>query len=146
MDKSVFFGPWPHQLLSTLAVLVSMSCASTQDRARVQADIELKIEGMVLVNRTGAYVSAARVLVPNTGRFVSCGNIGPGAVCATGFPELGYSGNPIELTWSQGGAIYSTGMLELRLSEPILSAGKAQVRLTILGEDLAAAELVPLQE
>ena len=91
-------------------------------------------------NRTTAYISAARLLVPATGQFVSCGNIAPGTRCATAFPEQRYSGNAFEISWSQSGNIWSTGELWLEPSAELLEAGEAWVRVIIVGPGSAGAE------
>ncbi len=99
------------------------------------------INGLELFNFGQAYVTAVRVLVPATGQFVSCGNVAPRARCASGFPEQRYSGNPIEITWSEGGNIHSTGELRLELSEDVIDAGEAVVRIYITAPGSAAAEM-----
>jgi len=94
-------------------------------------------------NRGQAFVTAVRLLVPATGAFVSCGNIPPGGTCATTFPEVKYTGNEMEVTWSQGGQIFSTGQLRLSPSNEVLEAGAARVRVVIAGPGVAGAQLVP---
>jgi hypothetical protein len=106
---------------------------------------DLNIGGLSIFNRGSAYVSAAQLLVPATGNFVSCGNIAPGAVCSTAFPERTYTGNPVEVTWSQGGRIHTTGPMEVLPSEEVLEAGTAEVRIVIVSPGLAAVELLPIK-
>jgi hypothetical protein len=106
----------------------------------------IQIEGMVIENQTQAWVSAARLLVPVTGNFVSCGNITPGTMCSTTFPETSYTGNPVEITWSQGGQIHSTGQFILQIPEQLDKARPAVVRIVITGPTSAGAVLVQSQE
>ena len=101
---------------------------------------ELLIGGLIMENRTTAYIQAARLLVPVTGQFVSCSNIAPGTRCATAFPERRYSGNAFEITWSQSGNIWSTGELWLEPSAEHVEAGDAWVRVIIAGPGAAGAE------
>ena len=101
-----------------------------------------QIEGMVIENQTQMWVSAARLLVPITGNFVSCGNISPGSMCSTTFPETGYTGNPVEITWSQGGQIYSTGQFVIQLPDGLDEARPAMVRIVIAGPGSAGAMII----
>ena len=88
------------------------------------------------------WVSAARLLVPATGGFVSCGTINPQSFCATTFPETDYSGNPVEITWSQGGQIHSTGDFELQIPDDIDINLPVRVRVIITAPGSAGAIIV----
>jgi len=92
-------------------------------------------------NQTQMWVSAVRLLVPATGNFVSCGNIPPGSMCATTFPETAYTGNQIEITWSQGGQIHSTGLFVLQLPADLDDNKPALVRVVISGPGTAGAAI-----
>lgn len=102
----------------------------------------VQITGMVMQNQTQMYVSAVRLLVPVTGNFVSCGNIPPGSMCSSTFPEAAYTGNPVEITWSQGGRIYSTGQFVVKLPSNLDNDRPAQVHIVISGPGLAGAMMV----
>jgi len=112
----------------------------------VDRDPLLQIEGVVIENQTQTWVSAARLLVPITGNFVSCGNISPGSMCSTTFPESGYKGNPIEITWSQGGQIHSTGQFVMDLPAEVDKERPAMVRIVIAGPGSAGAVIVQRQD
>ncbi len=101
----------------------------------------LQIEGLVIENQTAKRVSAVRVLVPVSGNFVSCGNISPQSRCATTFPETDYTGNPVEITWSQGGQIYSTGQFVVQLPDNLDPGMPAMVRIVIAGPGSAGATI-----
>jgi len=103
---------------------------------------DLKIEGLVIENQTEMWVSAARLLVPVTGAFVSCGNISPGTRCSTTFPETDYSGNPVEFTWSQGGQIYSTGEFVMQPPDDVDLDRPAAVMVVIAAPGSAGATIV----
>jgi hypothetical protein len=104
------------------------------------------ITGMVIENQSGAWISAARVLAPMTGRFVSCGNIAPGSMCSTSFPEAAYAGSPVEVTWSQMGEIHSTGEFSMDLPDDLDADRSATVRVVITGPGAAGAAIVQRQE
>lgn len=102
----------------------------------------IRVEGMVMENQTQMYVSAVRLLVPVTGQFVSCGNIPPGSMCSTGFPDAAYTGNPVEITWSQGGQIHSTGQFTMQLPGELDESRPAVVRVVISGPGSAGALII----
>ena len=102
----------------------------------------LQIDGMRIENQTNMHVSAVRLLVPATGGFVSCGNIAQHSMCSTSFPETSYTGNPIEITWSQGGQIYSTGRFTLTLPADLKKDVPAMVQVVIAGPGSAGALLI----
>jgi hypothetical protein len=135
-------GTRPASLVAVTLTFLLTACAGP---ARPREDIpavDILITGLLIENQTQAFVSAVRLLVPASGQFVSCGNIAPGANCATSFPEQHYSGNPVEISWSQSGQDWSTGELRLVPSADVAKAGQARVRVTITGPDLAGVELV----
>ena len=98
-------------VITGLCVALLFACST----APVDSGPPVQIDGMVIKNQTLMYISAVRLLVPITGNFVSCGNIAPESMCSTTFPEATYTGNPVEVTWSQGGQIHSTGQFVMRL-------------------------------
>ena len=101
---------------------------------------------MVIENQTEMWVSAARLLVPVTGNFISCGNISPASMCSTTFPGSGYEGHPVEITWSQGGQIHSTGQFVIDLPDEIDMERPAAVRIVIAGPGSAGAVIVQRPE
>jgi hypothetical protein len=123
---------------TSLCILITVACTShSVDRAPA-----LKIEGMMIENQTQMWVSAVRLLVPATGNFVSCGNITPQSMCSTTFPEASYTGNPIEITWSQGGQIHSTGEFVLQIPEDLDEDRPAAVHVVINAPGSAGAVIV----
>ncbi len=121
-----------------LGVVLLQGCASQP----VSPGPGLKIEGLVIENQTQMWISAARLLVPVTGAFVSCGNISPESRCATTFPETNYSGNPVEVTWSLAGQIHSTREFVIKLPEDIDTDRSATVWVVITAPDSAGAGIV----
>jgi hypothetical protein len=133
MSKPIFTG---------LCALLLIACAaSSQEPAPA-----LQIEGLIIENQTEMWVSAARLLVPATGGFVSCGNISPQSMCSTRFPERGYSGDPVEFTWSQGGQIHSTGQFTLEIAAEIDRTRPVFVHVVIAGPGSAGAMFVQREE
>jgi len=125
-------------VVAGLLGLMLSACGSLPvDRAQ-----ELQINGMVIENQTSMWVSAVRLLVPVNGNFVSCGNIPPGTQCSTTFPESSYTGNPVEITWSQGGQIHSTGEFILQLPDDLKEDKPALVHVVIAGPASAGAMII----
>ncbi len=125
-------------LVAGLCTLLLMACASRS----VDSTPPLQIEGLVIENQTQMWVTAARLLVPVTGNFVSCGNILPESRCATTFPETDYTGNPVEITWSQAGQIFSTGQFVIQLPDDLDLDRPAVVQIVITGPGSAGAMIV----
>ena len=129
-------------VITGFCTLCLLACAATA----VDSAPPVQITGMVMENQTQMYVSAVRLLVPATGNFVSCGNIPPESMCSTTFPEATYTGNPIEITWSQGGQIHSTGQFVLQLPEDLDENKSAVAHVVISGPGLAGALLIQAKE
>lgn len=125
-------------VFGSLCSLFLLSCQSQM----VDRTSTLQIEGMLIENQTQMWVSAVRILVPVTGNFVSCGNITPQSMCSTTFPEARYTGNPVEITWSQGGQIHSTGEFVLDLPVDMDHESPAYVHVVISAPGSAGALLV----
>jgi hypothetical protein len=125
-------------VITGLGALCLFACAASN----IEHAPPVQISGMVMENQTQMYVSAVRLLVPVTGTFVSCGNIPPGSMCSTTFPEAAYTGNPVEITWSQGGQIHSTGQFAVQLPDDLDVERPAMVHIVISGPGLAGALIV----
>jgi len=125
------------QIITSCAVLLLTACTSGP-----LSRTPLQINGMLIENQTLMSVSAVRLLVPVTGIFVSCGNIAPEAMCSTTFPEANYTGNKVEITWSQAGQIYSTGEFVIQLPDDVDEDIPAAVRVVIAGPGSAGAFIV----
>lgn len=127
------------KLVITGLCMVSLFACSS---AAVDSGPPVQIDGMVIKNQTPMYVSAVRLLVPITGNFVSCGNIAPDFMCSTTFPEATYTGNPVEVTWSQGGQIHSTGQFVMRLPGDLDGDKPVKVLVVISGAGSAGAQFI----
>ena len=129
--------------------LVAIACCLLVSACALGPGVDAKpvlIDGLKIENRTMLPVSAVRVLVPATGGFVSCSIISAQSMCATTFPETAYSGNPIEISWSQAGQAYSTGQVELSVPVEIAAGVPAMVHIVIAGPGSAGALLVQHQQ
>ena len=121
--------------LACLCIMPLAACST----GPVERNPSVEISGVVIENRTLMYISAVRLMVPVTGNFVSCGNISPESMCSTTFPGSAYAGDPVEITWSQGGEIYSTGPFEMGLPNEFDASRPAMVRVVITGPGAAGA-------
>ncbi len=137
-DNSVPVSSLRRVAVFLLGVALLQACAAPP----VNVAHGLKIEGLVIENQTEMWVSAARLLVPVTGAFVSCGNISPGTRCSTTFPETDYSGNPVEFTWSQAGRIHSTGEFVMQIPDDVDLDRPAAVMVVIAAPGSAGATIV----
>jgi hypothetical protein len=128
-------------LPAALCVLVLIACAGAGSYVSA-----VQIDGMMIRNQTQMWVSAVRVLLPATGGFVSCGNIAPGSMCSTSFPQAAYTGDPVEITWSQAGQIHSTGPFEMQLPDDLDAGRTASVSVVIAAPGSAGAVITQHQE
>jgi len=125
-----------------LVVLLLAACAT----GPAASEPGIQISGMVMENQTEMYLSAVSLVVPATGGFVSCGTITPGTRCSTTFPEVEYSGNPVEITWSQGGQMRTSGLFHLQVPSDLDRRLPAEVRVVITGPDTAGAIIIQRQD
>lgn len=132
---------WLKYAVFALLLLGAGACSTT---SAPQADEDqLLIDGLKFENQSRSAISAIRLLVTATGEFVSCGHIPPGGSCASGFPGRVLRGNPVEVSWSQSGQIWSTGALRVNVSEAVRAAGVAEVRVVVIAPGSAGIVLVP---
>ncbi len=125
-------------MLAGLCALLIGACVSQAGKTITP----LQIEGLKFENQTDRQVSAVRLLVPATGAFVSCGNVARNSMCSTTFPETSYTGNAVEITWSQGGQIYSTGQFNLQLPDNVIEGVPAMVYVVIAAPGSAGAMII----
>lgn len=129
-------------VVTSVCTVLLFACSA----APVDSGPPIQIDGMIIENQSLMYISAVRLLVPVTGNFVSCGNIAPESRCSTTFPEATYTGNPVEVTWSQGGQIHSTGQFVLRLPDDLDEDKPARVLVVISGAGAAGAQFIQRPE
>jgi hypothetical protein len=128
----------PMKISSTvLCTLLLTACAGSQPVIPA-----VQVDGMVIENKTQMWLSAVRVCLPERGAFMSCGNISPGSMCSTSFPATAYTGEALEVTWSQGGQIHSTGQFVMDIPRDSDSEFAAVVHVVIAGPGSAGAVLV----
>ena len=123
--------------LTGLCLFLLSACATPSSEPAPS----LQIDGLLIENASEMWVSSARILVPATGRFVSCTAITPKTRCSTTFPETAYTGNPVEITWSQGGQEHTTGEFVIQLPAGLDYERPARVLVVITGAGMAGAVL-----
>lgn len=128
--------------IASLAISSVLLACSSAPKVTSEKD-DFMVVGLVFENRSRTAISAIQLIVSETGEYVSCGNVPAGGTCASGFPGRIYRGYPVEVTWSQSGAIWSTGALKINVSDEVLEAGLAQVRVVVVAPGSAGVLLVP---
>lgn len=134
------------RLIRPLCMALWFAALSACATGPVTRDPKLQISGMVMENQTQMYLSAVSLMVPATGGFVTCGTITPGTQCSTTFPEVEYSGNPVEISWRQGGQVHTSGLFHLQIPTGIDKRKPVEVRVVITGPDTAGAIFVQRPE
>lgn len=133
------FAVGPAAILLLPIILLLEGCAAVSG---LSGDV-VAIDGLTFENRSASAVDGITLLVPATGGFVSCGRIAPGARCASGFPEVSYAGDPVEIRWNQGGAEWRTGLVTLDMDDEVRAAGRGEVRVIVIAPGSAGALLLP---
>ncbi len=126
---------------AALALSMMSGCAGVQEKA---PEGPLYIGGLIFENRAQSFITAIRLVVPETGGFVSCGNVSPGGICSTTFPGREWLGHPFEVTWSQNGQIWSSGAMTVQPAPSVIEAGEAEVRVMINAPGSTSVTLVPM--
>lgn len=122
-------------VLTCLCTLFLSTCASRS----AELVKPLQIEGLLIENSTQMWLSAVRIRVLATGNFVSCSTITPRTKCSTTFPETSYTGEPVEITWNQGGQAHSSGVFVIQLPADLDNEKPAKILVVITGPGLAGA-------
>jgi len=130
------------RVFRSCCVVVGILLLSACTTGPVRHEPVVQISGMVMENQTEMYLTAVSLMVPATGGFVSCGTITPGTSCSTTFPEVEYTGNPVEITWRQAGQIHTSGQFRLLIPTDLDKRRPAEVRVVISGPDTAGAIIV----
>lgn len=106
----------------------------------------VEIGGVRIVNQLKQGVTEARILVLQSGNFVSCGNILPGTVCSTSFPGRAYEGGQLRITWKERGVAKATPDFVLK-TKAFSGLGKALwIEVVIFAPGQAGAKLVLNEE
>ena len=127
---------WP--LLSHCSVVSKVDAQSSQKPPRII------ISELVFINQSNVVTEQVTLRVKKNGNIVSCGYIGPGSECATGFPLRTYQDNPITVQWQSSGkqVLHEDIRLENR-TQPDLN-GTARVIIYLLDSDQIKAQLVSI--
>lgn len=105
--------------------------------------VPFTIEGLTIHNGTGGVVRSVTVLVPATGRFVSCGNILPRSQCSTTFPATVHQGHAVRVEWQQGGETWTVGPFVVAAPEGATEQSTVQAQVILSGPGAAGARFVP---
>jgi hypothetical protein len=111
------------------------ACATTAPR--------YTIDGLALLNRTGVVVHEVRLAVPATGGVVACGQILEQAGCATTFPAREYQGNPVTVSWMQGGRSYRQAAVVFELAPGVVAGEPLTALVELARGGGVRARLVP---
>lgn len=101
------------------------------------------IEGLTIHNGTAGVLQQVTVLVPATGRFVSCGTVLPGSSCATTFPAATYEGHAVRVDWQQGGEAWAVGPFVIDTPPGVHGDSAVLAEIMVTGPGAAGARFVP---
>jgi hypothetical protein len=132
------FASLPHCLVSLLLV----ACAAAPQKQAGQAGPALEIEGIEIRNELAHGVSDVTILIPQTGDFVSCGNIIQATSCSTTFPGRSYQGHKVQITWKEQGVPHSTDEFAIKPPELLKSGLPIWIEVVIFAPGQAGARMV----
>ncbi|MBT8050725.1 MAG: hypothetical protein HKO85_08075 [Xanthomonadales bacterium] len=127
--------------LALLAVLLLTACSS-KPRVTESPSVEFNIEGIVIWNRLNYAVRDVMIEVPASGRFAGCGNILPRSKCQTSFPVQRYTGNAIQVRWSEHAAPHSTEPFTVEPPEAAAQGSVFWLQIEVFAPGQAGATLV----
>jgi hypothetical protein len=134
--KPVFAIKYNQLFLTVIFITILLGgCTS------LTALIHLKVQGVVIENRSTTTVSEVRVSVKETGGFAYCSHVYSQAECSTRFQTKRYQGNPLTVSWIQDGSRRTYEDLNATLPESINTEIPATLRIIIDRAGNASASL-----
>ncbi len=122
--------------------LLAVACTGGQVGKVRALGPALQINGVEIYNALSYSVQDVSILAPETGEFVSCGEILPASSCSTSFPARDYRENPVVVSWKEHGQAHSTA--EFKLDAPVSASDgqSAYIRVEVFEAGQAGATLV----
>jgi hypothetical protein len=84
------------------------------------------------------------ILVPESGQFVSCGQILPLSSCSTSFPLQTYQGNGAQVSWKEQGVEQITAVFKLDPPATAINGQMAYIKVEVFDAGQAGAKLILL--
>jgi len=127
-----------------LAALLFAACATKTAKNDPDDFTILQIAGVEIYNGLSYSIQDVTIKIPDSGDFVSCGEVLPASSCATSFPLREYMGNKVQVSWKENGQEFSTA--EFRLTPPAtaIAGQEAYIRVEVFAAGQAGAKLVLL--
>ncbi|HET6564393.1 MAG TPA: hypothetical protein VFG52_03175 [Xanthomonadales bacterium] len=129
-------------LVVVFCSLSLMTCASQRDDERKLAGPALQIAGVEIYNGLAYSIQDVSILVPESGDYVSCGQILPDSSCSTTFEVRDYRENPVQVLWTEHGEPQSTKPFTIKAPEDALAGQDAYIRVEVFGPGQAGAKLL----
>ena len=132
----------PLAILAIFALLAS--CADHAVKREPAHAIVLQIAGVEIYNGLPYSIQNVMILVPESGQFMSCGQILPDSACSTSFPLQTYQGNGVQVSWKEKGVEHSTAEFKLELPVTAINGQMAYIKVEVFDAGQAGAKLVLL--
>jgi len=135
------------RLLSFVGILwLLVACGSPLPRMEQGSGPLLQITGIEIHNALPYTVHEVTILVPESGDYVSCGQILPDSSCSTTFPVRDYRETAVQLNWKEQGEPQSTAPFILKAPASAGEGENAYIRVEVFAKGQAGAELRLLDE
>lgn len=128
--------------LHWVVFVLCAGCASVSEMPAEPAATGLEIAGVEIRNELAYPVTDVRVLLPESGDFVSCGTVFPDTTCATAFPLLEYHGDPLSVTWQERGQPQAMKPFRLRVPPGMDATRPLWVQVVIFAPGSGGARLL----
>jgi hypothetical protein len=106
----------------------------------------LQIVGIEIHNALPYTIQDVTILIPESGDFVSCGQVLPDSSCSTSFPVRDYRETAAQLNWKEQGEPRQTAPFILEAPETASEGQQAYIRVEVFSKGQAGAKLLLLEE
>ncbi len=135
------------QVLRRLLIIVGvlwmlLACAPQSPKTEQPAGPLLQITGIEIHNALPYTIQDVTILIPESGDYVSCGQVLPDSSCSTTFPVRDYRQTAVQLSWKERGEPHSTAPFILEAPTSAADGQKAYIRVEVFGKGQAGAELL----
>lgn len=106
----------------------------------------LQIVGIEIHNALPYTIQDVTILIPESGDFVSCGQVLPVSSCSTSFPVRDYRETAVQLNWKEQGEPHQTAPFLLEAPSSAGEGQQAYIRVEVFSKGQAGAKLQLLEE
>jgi len=131
------------RFLAIAGVLCLLSaCGTPAPKSEQPTGPLLQITGIEIHNALPYTVHDVTILVPDSGDYVSCGQILPDSSCSTSFPVRDYRETAVQLSWKEQGVSHSIAPFILKAPTTATQGQQAYIRVEVFAKGQAGAKVI----